>query len=180
MSGVRLESITLGHNPFKLGLTSNAIFIPTERRPFMSEYVLDKEQEKRGTVQNGLSASALMSILSTADLETFEGLQPMSHGERPDFIKRIEPLWGKGSLYEERFIVIHLLQLSDEQQRKVINSQMKGNVFFDHLLSLGEVRKQLDDAYKKVAAGARNDLNVIDLQVAWRDLTRLELRPEPR
>ena len=102
--GVTCESMTVGHNPFKLGLTSNAIFIPTERRPFMSEYVLDKEQEKRGTVQNGLSASALMSILSTADLETFEGLQPMSHGERPDFIKRIEPLWGKGSLYEERFI----------------------------------------------------------------------------
>ena len=29
-------------------------------------------------------------------------------------------------LYTERFIVINLLKLSDEQQRKVINSQMKG------------------------------------------------------
>ena len=29
-------------------------------------------------------------------------------------------------LYEERFIVINLLKLSDEQQRKVISSQMKG------------------------------------------------------
>jgi hypothetical protein len=53
----------------------------------------------------GLSASALMSILSTAEIETFEGLMPPTrNGERPDFIRRIEPLWGKGALYEERFI----------------------------------------------------------------------------
>ena len=33
--GVTCESITVGHNPFKLGLTANAIFIPTMRRAFM-------------------------------------------------------------------------------------------------------------------------------------------------
>ena len=103
--GVTCESITIGHNPFKLGLTANAIFIPGMRRPFLSEYVLEREQQKRGVVASGLTASALMSILSTADMETFEGLAPPTrNGERPEFIKRIEPLWGKGSLYEERFI----------------------------------------------------------------------------
>ena len=103
--GVTCESITIGHNPFKLGLTSNAIFIPTIRRLFLSEYVLEREQAKRGVKATGLTASALMSILSTADMETFEGLAPPTrNGERPEFIKRIEPLWGKGALYEERFI----------------------------------------------------------------------------
>ena len=52
----------------------------------------------------GMSASSLMSILSTADLETFSGLAPMQRTTKPEFIKRIEPLWGKGALYEERFI----------------------------------------------------------------------------
>ena len=40
------------------------------------------------------------------------------------------------------FIVMNLNQLTNEQQRAVINVQMQGNVFFDHLLSLGEVRHE--------------------------------------
>ena len=44
-------------------------------------------------------------------------------------------------LYTDRFIVINLLPLSDEQQRRVINAQMQGNVFFDHLMSLAVIRK---------------------------------------
>ena len=103
--GVTCESITIGHNPFKLGLTANGIFIPTMRRPFMSEYVLEREEVKRGVSVHGLSASALMSILSTAEMDTFDGLAPpVRTSERPEFIKRIEPLWGPGALYEERFI----------------------------------------------------------------------------
>jgi hypothetical protein len=103
--GVTCESITVGHNPFKLGLTSNAIFIPTMRRVFMSEFILKREQEQRGVKADALSASALMSILSTAKLDTFDGLMPPTrNSERPEYIKRIEPLWGPGALYEERFI----------------------------------------------------------------------------
>ena len=52
---------------------------------------------------------------------------------------------------------MNLCQLTNEQQRKVINIQMEGNVFFDHLLSLGEVRKALDDAYKRIGALTRGD-----------------------
>ena len=52
-------------------------------------------------------------------------------------------------LYVDRFIVINLLQLSDEQQRRVINSQMKGNVFFDHLMSLSAIRKGQDAIYEE-------------------------------
>ena len=52
-------------------------------------------------------------------------------------------------LYIDRFIVINLLQLSDQQQRKVISSQMKGNVFFDHLVSLSVIRKGQDEIYEQ-------------------------------
>ena len=81
--GVTCESITVGHNPFKLGLTANAIFIPTMRRAFMSEFILESEQARRGVKTTGLSASALMSILSTAKMEIFKGLlPPVRNGER--------------------------------------------------------------------------------------------------
>ena len=51
------------------------------------------------------------------------------------------------SRYSKTFVVMNLCTLTNEQQRKVINIQMEGNQFFDHLLSLGEVRKILDLAY---------------------------------
>ena len=44
--------------------------------------------------------------------------------------------------------VLNLLKLSDEQQGKVINSQMKGNVFFDHLISLSVIRKGQDEIFE--------------------------------
>ena len=121
--GVTCESITVGHNPFKLGLTANAIFIPTMRRLFMSEYILECEQASRGVKTTGLSASALMSILSTAKMEIFEGLMPPTrNGERAEFIRRIEPLWGKGSLYEERFIGAWMA--SDEQYKAATPAEL--------------------------------------------------------
>ena len=36
--------------------------------------------------------------------------------------------------YSKTFLVINLCQLSKQQQRRVINIQMHGNQFFDHLL----------------------------------------------
>ena len=41
-------------------------------------------------------------------------------------------------LYIERFVVMNLLELSDEQQRNVIKVQMQGSEFFDHLLAVSE------------------------------------------
>ena len=63
--------------------------------------------------------------------------------------------------YSKTFVVMNLCSLSNEQQRRVINIQMEGNVFFDHLLSLGEVRKNLDDAYKKISANMRSELEAL-------------------
>ena len=72
--------------------------------------------------------------------------------------------------YSKTFVVMNLNQLTNEQQRAVINVQMQGNVFFDHLLSLGEVRKKLDDAYRKIGAMVRNDLETLWGSNLWQNL----------
>lgn len=58
------------------------------------------------------------------------------------------------SLYSERFVVMNLLELTDEQQRNVIRVQMHGNEFFDHLLAISEVRKGLDAVYTSAFASS--------------------------
>lgn len=163
--GVTCESITVGHNPFKLGLTANsmvkmprpvaahvithsstvearlscsgqpsgrkarvltarvtqggcrgvlapaqshqahclrpfqanAIFIPTMRRLFMSEYILECEQASRGVKTTGLSASALMSILSSAKMELFEGLMHPSLWRAPSWQCHSSLPWSPGA-----------------------------------------------------------------------------------
>jgi len=65
--GVTLESITVGHNPFKLGLSANAIFLPDTRPHFFSEWV---RGQKKG---NGSSASSTMAQLS-ADFTSKDSL----------------------------------------------------------------------------------------------------------
>jgi len=96
--GVTCESITIGHNPFKLPLTSAAIHLPKLRKDFMSEYALElycKQQAGgRSKDAGGLTASALMGILSTMDLKAFKGIQPPEQKNKPEYIRRIEPLWG--------------------------------------------------------------------------------------
>ena len=54
------------------------------------------------------------------------------------------------STYAKTFVVMNLCELTNEQQRRVINVQMQGSEFFDHLLSLGEARKSLDEAFNKL------------------------------
>jgi len=79
--GVTCESITIGHNPSKLPLTANAIFLPRHRPNFFSEHVVEgdgdvsKQNTPRGGVVNGepggkskfekaLSTGALMGRLT--------------------------------------------------------------------------------------------------------------------
>ena len=106
--GVTCESVTLGHNPFKLPLTSAAIFLPKLRKDFMSEYALELHYKRQSDGADkgaeGLTASALMGILSTLDLKAFEGVQAPRRTSLPEYIKKIEPLWGEGALFEERFV----------------------------------------------------------------------------
>ena len=43
---------------------------------------------------------------------------------------------------------MNLCELSQEQQRTVIQMQLQGNAFFEHLVSFAECRKTLDQSYK--------------------------------
>ena len=59
--GVTLESFTLGHNPYQLGLSSGAVFLPAGRRkPFYSEWTLGPRLAK------GMSAGAMLGLLADA------------------------------------------------------------------------------------------------------------------
>eukprot|EP00316_Scyphosphaera_apsteinii_P022917 CAMPEP_0119334028 /NCGR_PEP_ID=MMETSP1333-20130426/86522_1 /TAXON_ID=418940 /ORGANISM="Scyphosphaera apsteinii, Strain RCC1455" /LENGTH=1168 /DNA_ID=CAMNT_0007344241 /DNA_START=113 /DNA_END=3619 /DNA_ORIENTATION=+ len=63
--GVTLESITLGHNPFKLGLSANAIFLPDTRKQWFSEFVLSG----KGSMTRGASAAWTMGALSHKEMK---------------------------------------------------------------------------------------------------------------
>ena len=73
----------------------------------------------------------------------------------------------KLATYSKTFVVMNLCQLTNAQQRRVINIQMEGNEFFDHLLSLGEVRKRLDTVYRKVGAVVRGELETLWSPYLW-------------
>ena len=60
--------------------------------------------------------------------------------------------------YKERFVIMNLNALTNAQQRAAVSVQMQGSEFFDHLLSLGEVRKRLDDVYDKMKDSIQHDL----------------------
>ena len=63
------------------------------------------------------------------------------------------------SLYRARFVIMNLNQLTNAQQRAAVSVQMQGSLFFEHLLSLSAVRRQLDDVYDKLKDSVQNDLN---------------------
>ena len=62
-------------------------------------------------------------------------------------------------LYHARFVIMNLNQLTNAQQRAAVSVQMQGSAFFEHLLSLSAVRRQLDDVYDKLRDSVQNDLN---------------------
>ena len=63
------------------------------------------------------------------------------------------------TVYMRRFVVMNLCELTNEQQRRVINVQMQGSEFFDHLLSLGEVQ-ELDESFNRLKEVVRVELEI--------------------
>ena len=65
--------------------------------------------------------------------------------------------------YKTRFVVMNLLELSQEQQRNVIQMQLQGNLFFEHLVNIAECRKSLDARYIQVfrTEAMRNEIEGI-------------------
>ena len=82
------------------------------------------------------------------------------------------------SLYMSRFVIMNLNELTNAQQRSVINIQMQGSQFFDHLLSLGEVRKGLDEAYYKLKEGVRSELEALFSDDRFRLVVQEEEAPK--
>ena len=90
------------------------------------------------------------------DIEAFVHKELVPSGVRVLVTSRPEGV--SVSVYAARFVVMNLCELTNEQQRRVINVQMQGSQFFDHLLSLGEARKGLDDAFLKLKESTRIEL----------------------
>ena len=62
--GGTCESITIGHNPFKLPLTKRCIFLKRERPFFLCERMLietDANEEKRGSLANTVEVQSIFS-----------------------------------------------------------------------------------------------------------------------
>ena len=90
--GVTLESYTLGHNPYKLGLSAAATFLPTTRPQFISEYLLG------GKLARGSTSSAIMGLLDSvkgtgaSERARSETATEMSSSGRSSHFVAIEPL----------------------------------------------------------------------------------------
>jgi len=85
--GVTLESITLGHNPHRLGLSASAIFLPTTRKKFFSEWALGEK------LTRGASSGAIMGLLANASELRAEAASPAKQpAGRTSQFKEIDPL----------------------------------------------------------------------------------------
>ena len=95
--GITCESFTLGHNPFDLPLSTTAIHLPRLRPQFISEYMLESylSSQSDGRTTARLSASALMGLLGTMDIETFADVEPPKarHRPPPPALARSRALW---------------------------------------------------------------------------------------
>ena len=125
------------------------------KRAMLNWYIENNfEGEQRTMLQQAHEMRSLIVLIDGVDeaagmkevIEDFVHKEVAVSGNRLVVTSRPEGV--RLELYEERFIVINLLALSDEQQRKVINSQMQGNVFFDHLMSLSVIRKGQDTLFE--------------------------------
>ena len=68
--------------------------------------------------------------------------------------------------YKTRFVVMNLTELSQEQQRNVIQMQLQGNAFFEHLVNIAECRKDLDKRYKEAfrTEAMRNEIEAFGFE----------------
>mmetsp|Transcript_53860 Transcript_53860/g.128012 ORF Transcript_53860/g.128012 Transcript_53860/m.128012 type:complete len:1454 (-) Transcript_53860:172-4533(-) len=91
--GSTCESITIGHNPYKLPLTKHAIFLNGSRKMFLSEYALVRNDEeamrapkarkgKHWDMLSGLSSGALMGEYSNMKKVSKEENLPLVQGRQ--------------------------------------------------------------------------------------------------
>ena len=78
--------------------------------------------------------------------------------------------------YKTRFVVVNLKELSQEQQRTVIQMQLKGNKFFEHLVNISECRKALDANYKEAFRNESMRLDIEDARFGAAELAKFDER----
>ena len=54
------------------------------------------------------------------------------------------------SQYVDKFVIMNLLPLAPEQQRRIIQVQMEDDEFFNNLLATSDIRKVMDALYDKI------------------------------
>ena len=129
-----------------------------------SVYAGRKYDSWREMLMQAYEMRALIVLLDGVDeaaglrdeIETFVHKELVPSGVRVLVTSRPEGV--SVPVYAVRFVVMNLCELTNEQQRRVINVQMQGSQFFDHLLSLGESRKGLDEAFSKLKESTRVEL----------------------
>ena len=94
-------------------------------------------------------------------------------GNRVLITSRVEGIANLDPYTDRHFAVLDLKELSNEQQRSVIGTQMRGSQFFDHLLALGEMRRGLDKAYGKMGEAVRNEIEALYLPARADDVGEL-------
>ena len=110
-----------------------------------SVYAGKKYEHWRDMLMQAYEMRALIVLLDGVDeaaglrddIENFVHMELVPSGNRVLVTSRPEGV--TLSLYMARFVIMNLSELTNQQQRAVINIQMQGSQFFDHQLSLGEV-----------------------------------------
>ena len=158
--GVTLESYTLGHNPYKLGLSAAATFLPTTRPQFISEFLLGSK------LARGSTSSAIMGLLdSVKDRIRPEAATPAAstNGRTSHFVAYgdIEPLpcdlcIGEWMLKDEKFKTENNAALM--QKQVLVQTLYEGRFaslerFVGFLILFHRLGKRVQDFWPSVSCG---------------------------
>ena len=135
-------------------------------RVLMDKYVQEVHSKHAEMLKQAWDLRALIVILDGVDeaagmrplIEDFVLNSLVASGNRVMITSRIEGIANLAPYQATNFSVLDLKELSNEQQRIVIRTQMDGNEFFDHLLALGELRRGMETAYISLKESSRTML----------------------
>ena len=154
----------LGDDPSELLSDPNGLM-----RWYITNQFADKKEEKTMLIQ-AYEMSSLCILVDGVDeaaglrelVEAFVHYELVTSGNRLVVTSRPEGVDLED--YKTRFVVMNLKELSQEQQRNVIQMQLQGNAFFEHLVNIAECRKDLDAKYKESfrSEALRNDIEAIE------------------
>lgn len=131
-----------------------------------TKYVDEIHTQHAEMIKQAWEIRALIVILDGVDeaagmremIEDFVLNSLVASGNRVMITSRIEGIADLGPYQARNFSVLDLKELTNEQQRIVIRTQMDGNEFFDHLLALGELRRGMENAYASLKESSRAQL----------------------